>query len=200
MDRTRFRSAAVASLLVVLVAACGSAATASPSSTVGAHSSLTATATPSPSPVVATPSPTASPSASPTPALKSLDSITGAPLPKTAVTAQNVTDAMSPVLDYYAQHPDLDPNVGSQLSSKMTTIMNQCLGLDKSIGTDPKNRLVACEGYTSHLWTDYIETGNAVLYDATEIAFNYVVGPNGVPNTPSIPDVRRDLTGYLGAV
>jgi hypothetical protein len=66
MDRAWSRRAAIACVLAVLVAACGSAATASPSSTATAQPSPTATATPSPSPVPATPSPTAVPTAAPT--------------------------------------------------------------------------------------------------------------------------------------
>jgi hypothetical protein len=82
MDRAWSRLAAIVCVLAVLVAACGSATTASPSSTATAQPSPTATAqpsptataqpsptataTPSPSPVPATPSPTAVPTAAPT--------------------------------------------------------------------------------------------------------------------------------------
>jgi hypothetical protein len=194
MDRFWVRRAAI-TCVVVLVAACGSAATPSPSASVAATPSPTASATASPSPVPATPSPTPTPTATPTLELKTLDSITSAPLPKTAVTAQNVTDAMSPVIDYYTQHPELvDARINLSMRTIATQLIPQCLDT-----SDHYTRLANCEGLAARVWLTYETTGNGDFYSAAMSIFNYVVGPNGIPNTPNVRDVRRDLTTYLVA-
>jgi hypothetical protein len=184
MDRNWARRAVILEL-AVLVAACGSAATASPSSTVGTRPSPTVTPTSSPSPVAATPSPVATPTAE----LKTLDSITSASLPKTAVTAQNVRDAVTPVIDFYSLHPTASDITGADI----TNAMNACL--DTTIA-NPNDRFTSCEGVVRVMWNIYL-AGDPDAYTAAKTAFLYVLGPNGFENNATIGNARGAVTAYL---
>jgi hypothetical protein len=85
MDRTSARRAATAGVLAIVVAACGSAATASPTSTAGTQSSPAASVSPTVSPT-----PTETPTASPAPVVT--DSPT--PVPTAAPTVGSTKCAL----------------------------------------------------------------------------------------------------------
>jgi hypothetical protein len=158
-----------------------------------AFQSQIATATPSES--MSTPTTNPTPTETATPALKALDSITDAPLPETPVTSQNFRDAMTPVINYYTQHPELvDTRVGTPLSTIVTQLTEQCV-----TASDALERLGNCEGLLGRTWTAYQKTSMDDFYAAVRTGFNYAVGPNGIPNNPGLPNVRRDIINYLTA-
>jgi hypothetical protein len=101
---------------------------------------------------------------------------------------------MSPVVDYLVQHQDLVNRLGQPLSSVVPAIASDCIN-PPNLGS----KYAACENLLGTVWAEYEATGDSDFYHAVETGFNYVVGPNGIPNTPNIPDVRRDLTSYLVA-
>jgi hypothetical protein len=189
MDRFWVRRAAITCVVAVLLAACGSVAIVSPSSSAVVKPSPTAPATASPSLVPATPSSTPNPTATPTLELKTLDSITSAPLPKTAVTAQAVRDAVAPVIDFYSLHP----SASDIAAADITNATNACLDIGI---VNPNDRFTSCEGVVRVMWNIYL-AGYPDAYAAAKTTFLYVLGPNGFENNATIGNARGALISFL---
>jgi hypothetical protein len=110
-------------------------------------------------------------------------------LPKTAVRAQDVRDAVTPVIDFYSLHPLASDGTGA----KMADTLNACL--DATIA-NPNNRFAPCESVVKTMWSLYL-AGDPDAYAAAKTTFLYVLGPNGFENNATIGNARGGLISYL---
>jgi hypothetical protein len=189
MDRFWVRRAAITCVVAVLVTACGSAATASPSSTVGAKPSPTASATASPSPVAATPSPTATPTATPfvLPPVDSIINPSPSERPQTPITTQQLKDDVAKLITI--------PNSG--------LLANDIGNINKYLQTctDPNSdRLPACislvvGAYHGTATMPFLSPdAHQALYRVAFDGFWWAIGANGIG-----PSAEPAITSVLQA-
>jgi hypothetical protein len=176
MDRTWARRAAIAGVLAVLVAACGSAATPSPSSTEGAHPSPTATETPSP---------TAAPSATPTPSPQVTPAPTGA-FDATKLAADIESGAAKteyPAVTTAKLKIDfqtlLDNNSSARSDTVLKRVFDSCMNPDKSFPTWMSDQGSLCVSTARHLGNLARATNDPNVIDTTDEFIGWSLGSQG---------------------
>jgi hypothetical protein len=202
MDRTRARRVAVAGVVAVLVAACGSAVT-TPSASSAAKAQT-------PTTTEASPSETPQPSATPTPTITPTPSAT--PIPTPEVTQQPITpqdlmaegDKLANVADgrkmtfasfqddmtaFYTAHPEMASVY------PLETMMSAIAGVQDT-GKDKRDRLDLAYFIAESLWAenyDYgADTSNLLIEE-------YVVGVRALGKT-DLANMFSQSDHYLGAL